>query len=379
MKTVLAFDSFKGSLTAAQVVSAVSDAIRHVHHDAEIVALPLADGGEGTAEALCRCTDATWVECAAHDALMRPITARYAISRDRRTAIMEMAEAAGLTLLAETERNPMRTTTVGVGEMMKDAIERGARHIIIGIGGSATNDCGMGMLTALGAVCRDACGNVLPPIGANMTRLGCMDWSRLLLPHDLTIEVVCDVSNPLFGTDGAAHVYARQKGASEAEVQHLDAGLRHMAATLHTSPVTGQAIDANGSGCGAAGGLGYALLLLGARLRRGVDVVLDAAHIDSQLLNADLCMTGEGRIDSQTLNGKLPYGVLLRAQKHGVPVMAFAGAAADCPMLQAAGFSSITAITPPTLALSQAMRPDVATRLLRQAVTTALLTQSHSL
>lgn len=361
MKILLAFDSFKGSLTAVEACAAAAEAVARVWPDATIVSLPLADGGEGTTEALCRYMGATWRSCPAHDALMRPVEARYAVSADGLTALMDMAATAGLTLLAPEERQPLLTTTYGVGEMLRAAIDGGARRVWMGIGGSATNDGGVGLLAALGLRLLDADGRPLPPVGANLTAIGRLDRSRMVALGDVALEVICDVTNPLFGPDGAACVYAPQKGATPDEVRRLDRGLRHLASLCPADPMT--------AGAGAAGGLGYAMLTLGARLRRGAEVVLDAAGLDAHLCGADLVLTGEGAIDRQTLSGKLPWAVMQRARAAGVPCVALAGRVAHRELLTEAGFADVRSInTAPALPLAEAMRPLTARACLREAV-----------
>lgn len=365
MKVILAFDSFKGSLTAEEAVTAAKEGILEARPDAEVVALPLADGGEGTAAALACFMDAEWTTCVVHDPLMRKAEAAYAVCKDGKTAIMEMAAAAGLTLLSEEERSPMKTTTYGVGEMMADAIRRGCTHILIGIGGSATNDGGMGMLSALGVRFLDARGERLKPIGGNMTKIAAIDWPEMTDLSQITIDVVCDVQNPLYGIDGAAYVYAPQKGANSEEVELLDRGLRNLAC-LCRHHQQAECVVEDSPGAGAAGGLGYTLLLLGAKLRRGVDVVLDAADIDRHLHGADLVMTGEGKIDRQTLNGKLPFGVMRRAKAANVPVIALAGLVEDETALLQSGFSAVLSINPPGICCHDAMNATTARHNLRQ-------------
>ena len=280
MKIVVAFDSFKGSLSAQDAVNTVSKAIKEVSPFANIVKLPLADGGEGTTEILAYYLNASWTKCKVHDALMRPIICKYAISKDGNTAIMDMASAAGLTLLSKEERNPMFTTTFGVGEMLCDAVGKGCKHILLGIGGSATNDAGIGMLTALGAKIYDNDRKEVIPIGENMQNISTIDRSNLLDLSAISIEVICDVTNPLYGPNGAAHVYAHQKGANDTEIVALDRGLRHLSTFFSISP--------NTCGSGAAGGLGYALLSLNAQLKVGAEVVFNAAKLSYHIADADL-------------------------------------------------------------------------------------------
>lgn len=366
MKIVLAFDSFKGSLTAEEAVTAARCGVLSAWPDADVIGLPLADGGEGTTDALVRYMAAHRTSCRVCDPLFRKIETQFAVSHDGRTAVMDMASAAGLTLLTEEERNPMSTTTFGVGEMIRNAINCGCTRILIGIGGSATNDGGMGMLAALGAHFYNEQGETLKPVGRNLARIAEVDWEDMTDLDGVTIDVVCDVDNPLYGQTGAAYVYAAQKGASADEVAALDNGLRHWAdVCARRFP---QLEEFPGSG--AAGGLGYGLLLIGANLKKGTDVILDAAHIDHHLATADLVLTGEGKIDRQTLNGKLPCGVLQRADKYGVPVIALAGAVEDETLLLQAGFRSVHSINPPGLSTAEAMNHETASRNLTRTITT---------
>lgn len=363
MKIILAFDSFKGSMTAEEACHAAAEGVRQALPEAEVVELPLADGGEGTTEALCRYHGAVWQSCMAHDALMRLLQARYAVSADGQTAIMDMAATAGLTLLAPEERHPLLTTTFGVGEMLCHALDRGCRRVLMGIGGSATCDGGMGLLAALGMRFLDSHGRPLDPVGGSLEATDSIDDSRMRRLEGIAMEVICDVTNPLYGPDGAAYVYAPQKGATPEEVERLDRGLRHLA---RLCPV-----DATTPGSGAAGGLGYALLLLGSTLRKGAEVVLEAARLRHHLRHADLVITGEGKIDRQTLSGKLPFAVLQMAHQEGVPVMALAGLVEHRDALIAAGFCDVRSINPEPLspkALADAMQSDHAKAHLRQAV-----------
>ena len=296
MKVILAFDSFKGSLTAEQATNAVAMGIREIFPTAEIICLPMADGGEGTTEILVRYTRAKWSTCKVNDSLMRPIFVNYAIEENQRIALMEMAEVAGLILLQPNEQKPMKTTTFGVGEMILNAVKVGVKHILIGIGGSATSDGGAGMLAALGAKFYINNQLVKYPKGSDLIHLTSVDLSLLSVFQDIQIEVLCDVNNPLYGYNGAAYVYAPQKGASQYDVEILDRGLRNLAHLCKIDPTI--------PGSGAAGGLGYAFCLLGAQLRRGVEVLIEYTGLINHLNNADLVLTGEGKIDSQTLNSR---------------------------------------------------------------------------
>ncbi len=348
----------KGSLTSVQVAEAISQGIKSVIPSADIVSVPIADGGEGTTKALVTALHGHEVEVRVHSPLGAEVTAHYGIVGD--TAIIEMAQAAGLELIPPQLRNPMKTTTRGVGEMILDALNCGCRHIIMCIGGSTTNDGGMGMLTALGSRFLDINGRQLPGIGASLAKVASIKLERLdPRIKDCHIEVACDVDNPLYGPDGAAYIFARQKGADDKMIAALDRGLRNYGLILNK--FTGIDI-ASMPGAGAAGGMGAGLLaLLHAQLLRGIDLVLDAVDFDHIIKGSDLIITGEGHIDAQTLNGKAPLGVLRRGQRAGVPVIAVAGALSDEAELLHAGFSAIFPIADPSLDLAHNMDPTIAT------------------
>lgn len=322
MHIVIALDSFKECLSAADACAAVARGFRAALPHARCHCLPMADGGEGTTAALLAACGGVWQEITVQDPLGRPVVARYGVLSDGR-AVLEMAEAAGLHRLAPAERDPRIASSYGVGEMLKHALASGCRHIILGIGGSATNDGGAGMLQALGVRFFDADGGELPPGGAALARLDRADF-RGLSPAlaGVRLDVACDVSNPLCGANGASVIFAPQKGADAAAVAELDAALAHYAAVLSAS---GQSDCHEQPGAGAAGGLGYALTLLGARLTSGIELVMQAAGLADALKDADLVITGEGRLDGQTRLGKVPLGVLRLAQQHDVPVIALAG------------------------------------------------------
>ena len=353
MKIILAFDSFKGSMSASEAVAAATEGIRSVYPDANIVGLPLADGGEGTTEAMCRFMKGRWVECASHDPLFRSIKARYYVSVSGETAVMEMAECAGLTLLNPMEQNPMKTTSFGVGEMIRDAVHRRCKTIYVGVGGSATNDAGMGMLSALGYRFLSDSDTPVNPVGEEMIKVSKVDVTGAVRLKDISIVAICDVKNPLYGKNGAAYIYAGQKGASSSEIASLDEGLRHFSSFFP--------VDAFSQGCGAAGGLGFGLKIIGATLSKGIDVVISMSGLQRHLRDADLVITGEGRIDKQTLYGKLPIGVLNKAKACNVPVIALAGSVTDEKELLDAGFKSVQSINPPGISVEQAMMHDIAT------------------
>ena len=389
MKIVIASDSFKGSLASMEVARSVEMGILDVFPSCDIVKVAVADGGEGTMDALCQSLGGRFIRIPVEDPIGRTINASYVILEDGNTAVLEMSSASGLTLLTPAERNPMLTSTYGTGQLIDDAIGRGCRRFLVGIGGSATNDAGMGMLTALGYRFLDAEGNELPGAGASLSKVCGIDCSGVSQAvRDSEFIVACDVDSPLYGPDGAAYVFAPQKGADSDMVKALDDGLRHYADVvasytgkipMHGGPsCTGETSimkdAASMPGAGAAGGLGYAFVaFFGARLQRGVDMVLDAVGFDSIIEGADLVITGEGRIDAQTLTGKTPYGVLQRASRQNIPVIALAGSVA---LDDSSGFTAIRQITPPDMQLSEAMLPAVASANLRRTIS-ALLQQSR--
>lgn len=360
MKTILlAFDSFKGSLTSAEVTDAFEEGLRTALPDCQVKKVCMADGGEGTAEAIVSTRQGEWAEAEVLDPLMRPIRARYGLIDKGETAVIEMATASGLTLLSEDERNPLKTSTYGTGQLIADSLARGCRKLLIGIGGSATNDAGTGMLSALGFRFLDAEGNLLHGCGESLEKIASIDSSHILPElESVEITVACDVTNPFCGPCGAAYVFAPQKGANDAMVIQLDNGLRHFAQIIHSY----NKVDVSEMpGAGAAGGLGGAFsAFLNARLCRGVEWVLDALHFEELLKGCDLVVTGEGRIDHQTLMGKTPYGILQAATRRGIPTIAIGGSIDWCTELQESGFASILPINEEHLPLAIAMRPEVA-------------------
>ena len=328
-KIVIACDSYKGCLSSSDVARAAAEGVAEVYPDCEIVRLAVADGGEGTVDALVE-TLGGHLECAeVSDPLGRPVKAAYGIAGD--LAIIESAAACGLTLLTKEERNPLITTTKGLGELILAAIDKGCRRFLIGLGGSATNDGGMGMISADGFLER---------------------------ARGMKFTVACDVDTPYIGAHGASRVFGPQKGASEEDVEILEERLRGYA--LKILKDTG--IDVSDmAGAGAAGGLGGAFrAYLGAELKRGVDLVLDQIGFDSIIDGADLVITGEGCSDYQTLKGKTAAGVLERAKRKGIPVMLVSGAIRDGQMLRDGGFGVIAAASPQGMSLAEAMRPETA-------------------
>jgi len=321
----IAPDSFKGVLSAAEAAEAMAAGFRRCFPGARFRLIPMADGGEGTTCAIIDATRGKWRTCTVHDPLGRVLRARYGLSGGRTPrAVIEMAAASGLPLLRASERNPLRTSTIGTGDLMRHAMDSGVRQIWMGIGGSATNDGGTGMARALGVRFLDRNGRELPPGGGALIDLAHIDMTGLdPLVRKTTIEVACDVTNPLCGTAGASAIYGPQKGATPAMVRRLDAGLRRLA---HVARRDLGADVANLPGAGAAGGLGFGLMAFcGARLRRGVEMVSEAVQLEKRLRGCDLVVTGEGRTDGQTVNGKTPMGVATVAQRVGAPVIILSG------------------------------------------------------
>ncbi len=326
LKIVIAPDSFKGNLNARQVARALERGARRVFPDADYVLIPMADGGEGTVDVLATATQGRIVRKRVHDPLGRKIGARYALLETGNSAIIEVAEAIGLPLLDPAERNPMQASTQGVGELIADALARGVRQIIIGIGGSATNDGGAGMAQALGACFLDSRGKPIRQTlnGRLLGKVQRIDVSGLNQRLGGTrFTVACDVNNPLCGRKGASHVFGPQKGASPAMLKTLDANLRHWGKLIRRD--LGQDVMQI-PGSGAAGGLGAGLLAFcRAKIRPGVDVVLDMVDLKRQLKDADLVITGEGSVDAQTAFGKAPAGVAALARRCNVPTIVIGG------------------------------------------------------
>lgn len=356
MKIVICPDSFKGSLSSVEAADAIARGINlGATARVETVKIPLADGGEGTVEALVRATSGEIRWASVHDPLGRPVRSFFGMLGDGETAAIEMAAASGLTILSEDERNPLITTTYGTGELIRAALDAGARKVVIGIGGSATNDGGAGAMAALGARFLDANGDNLLPGGAALADLTSIDVSGFIFPTgEVRVEVACDVTNPLTGPAGASAVYGPQKGATQEMVAQLDAALANYAQVIAANL---NKDIADMPGAGAAGGLGAGLAaFLDAELRSGIDMVLDAARFDEALRGADLVITGEGRIDEQTAYGKTIGGVLKRAVAAGVPVVAVAGSvASDVTALYDAGLTAALSITPGPMTLAEAM------------------------
>lgn len=363
-KIIIACDSFKGSLSSSSANCAVRDGILETLNSlgvsAEIRAFAIGDGGEGTSAALSETFKARPASVRTVGPLGNPVTATYAISGDGSTAIMDMASAAGLNLVPEARLDPLAASTRGVGSMLLDAASRGCREIIIGLGGSATTDAGTGMLAALGYLFLDAEGNILASCGASLQKI-----VRILPPcakplEGIKITAACDVRNPLFGPEGAAYVFAPQKGADPMQVEELDRGLRNFAA------VSGG--DYAFPGAGAAGGLGFALrTFLDADLCPGIDLVLSATGFTAALDGATMVITGEGRFDAQSLMGKATGGIMRLANIKNVPVAILAGKIDDRNVALDGQTHAMLEITPPDMPLKQALDPETAVTNLRQA------------
>ncbi|MBC2723076.1 glycerate kinase [Desulfosporosinus sp.] len=330
MRIVIAPDSFKGCLKALDVAQAMCQGVQRVYPECEIDMIPMADGGEGTVEAILSAVRGVEIKVNTTDPLGRPLEASYGLIDDGSTAIIEMAAASGLTLLRDEEKNPRLTSTYGTGVLIKDALERGVNKILLGIGGSATNDGGAGLAVALGVKLLDSHGKELSLGGAALAKLANIDMSGINpLLANVKIEVACDVQNPLCGPEGASAVYGPQKGASPADIQELDAALQQLGECLST--VAGTNLLALVGG-GAAGGLGAgAVGFLGAQLRPGSQIVLEVSNADEKIRHADLVLTGEGKTDSQTAYGKVPVGVAALAKRYHVPVLVISGSVEGPP------------------------------------------------
>ena len=365
-KITIAIDSFKGSLSSGEVAEAVAQGIHALLPHCEVRKVNIADGGEGTAEALVESLGGSWVEMEASDPLGRPVGVRYGVIDGGECAVVEMATASGLPLLRPEERNPLLTSTLGTGEMIADAIRRGCRRFLVAIGGSATNDCGTGMLHALGYRFVNGEGVEIVPCGKALAEIARIDDSGVIEElKECRFVVACDVTNPLYGPNGAAHVFAPQKGATPQMVEQLDDGLRNFARVVRE--YNGLCVDFV-EGAGAAGGLGAGFVgLLGATLQRGIDMVMEALHFEEVLKDSNLAITGEGCIDFQTVMGKAPSGVLHTATRLGIPVVAIGGGVRWCKELEESNFAAIVGATPEGMDLQVAMRPEVAKENVRRA------------
>ena len=366
MKIVIASDSFKGSMSSLDVATAASAGVIEVYPDSEIISVNVADGGEGTVEAIVDALGGEIVKVQVSDPLGRKIETSYGIAGE--TAILEMAAASGLPLLTAEERNPWATSTLGTGEMIMDAIARGCRKFLVGIGGSATNDAGVGMLQAMGFRFYDAKGELITQgCGGMLGSIARIDDSLVSAAvKESQFTVACDVDTPFCGPEGAAPVFAPQKGADAEMVKRLDEGMASFAKVITEK----YAIDiVPVAGAGAAGGMGGAFrAFLGATLKKGIDMVLDAIDFDTTIQGANLVITGEGKVDFQTAKGKTAAGVLNRAKQQHIPVVAIGGCVEMCDSLVQMGFAGIYPILEEKVPLEIAMQRDFAMNNVRKTV-----------
>ncbi len=356
MKIVIAPDSYKESLSALEVANAIEQGFREIWPDADYVKLPVADGGEGTVEAMVAATAGRIVDVDVTGPLGEPVTAFFGLSGDERTAFIEMAAASGLEQVPVALRDPLKTTSWGTGELIRHALDAGVDHIIIGLGGSATNDGGAGMVQALGAKLLDARQNEIGKGGAALDALARIDISQLD-PRlaACRIEVACDVTNPLTGKEGASAVFGPQKGATAETIDRLDTALVHYAQVI-ARDLEVDVLELAGGG--AAGGMGAALYAFcGAQLRRGIEIVTDALQLDACVADADLVVTGEGRMDSQTIHGKVPVGVAKVAKRYHKPVIGIAGSlTADVGIVHEHGLDAVFSVIYTICTLDDALK-----------------------
>lgn len=357
MKVVIAIDSLKGSLSSMEAGMAIKDGVLAAKPDAEVIVKPLADGGEGTTDALIEGMNGERIDLTVTGPMHTPVDAYYGYLKDTNTAVMEMASAAGITLVPDSEKNPLLATSYGVGEMINDAIQRGCRNFIIGIGGSVTNDGGIGMLKALGVRFLDENGEDAGEGGQALAKVARIDVSGMNpLLKECHIQVACDVNNPLCGENGSTYVYGPQKGVTEDMKKTLDEAMAHFAR------VTSETLEndyMNTPGAGAAGGLGYAFLAYtGAALTPGIELILDAVGLEEELYGADVVVTGEGRLDFQTAMGKAPVGVARLAKKYNAKVIAFAGSVTkEATACNKEGIDAFFPILRSVCTLAEAMDP----------------------
>ena len=385
MKAVIAIDSFKGSMDSIEAGEAAEKGIRRVFTDAEAIVYPLADGGEGTVQALAKGLGGKLEKVKVTGPLGEPVICEYRIVEEK-TAIIEMAGAAGITLVQPKLRNPLNTTTYGVGEVIKDAIGKGCRHFIIGIGGSATNDGGIGMLQALGAEFLDEGGKQVPFGARGVEKLASINCEHILFElKECDFRIACDVDNPLCGENGCSHIFGPQKGATPRMAEQMDQWMRKYAKLTEeyfqevkklSADVAWNPVDSEGNyasnypGCGAAGGLGFAFrAFLRGKLEPGINIVLEEIGIETAIKDADIVITGEGCLDGQTVMGKAPIGIARLAKKYGKPVIAFSGAVTeDAAACNQAGIDAFFPILRQVTTLEAAMSPATAIRNMTAAV-----------
>ncbi|AGK98453.1 glycerate kinase [Clostridium pasteurianum] len=355
MKIVIAPDSYKGSLTALQVSNNMEKGVKRVFKDSVVEKIPMADGGEGTVQSLIDSTAGKIINIKVTGPALKEVNAFYGILGDGKTAIIEMAAASGLPLISDDEKNPLKTTTYGTGQLVKDALDRGCRNIIIGLGGSATNDGGLGVAKALGVKFLDINGNDIGEGGGNLDKLASIDISNMdPRIKESNITAACDVDNPLCGPEGASNVFGPQKGADKEMIETLDRNLANYADIIKKD----LSMDIiNTPGAGAAGGLGAGLLaFFNAKIKRGIDIVIDITRLEEKIQDADIVITGEGMIDFQTAFGKTPFGVAKIAKKYNLPVIAIAGGIGkNAESLYEKGFDSIFSIVDSPMSLDKAM------------------------
>lgn len=358
MKVVIAIDSLKGSLSSIEAGTAAKEGILKARPDAEVIVKPLADGGEGTVDALIEGMNGERIDITATGPMGAPVSCYYGYLKENDTAIMEMASAAGITLVPDAEKNPLFATTYGVGEMIKDAMERGCRNFIIGIGGSATNDGGIGMLKALGYEFFDENSNDTDEGGQALAKIVSISAkNKHPLISQCNFRIACDVNNPLCGENGATYIYGPQKGVTDNLKKKLDAGMANFAKVTASTFGTDYSAAA---GAGAAGGLGFAFLsYIGAELTPGIDLILNAVGLENELKDADIAVTGEGRLDHQTAMGKAPVGVARLAKKYNAKVIAFAGAVTEgATACNNAGIDAFFPIVRGVTTLDEAMKKE---------------------
>lgn len=362
MKIVISIDSLKGSLTSIEAANAIKKGILSVDNKSDVVIMPLADGGEGTVEALVQGMNGEEKVISVTGPINEKVNATYGILKETNTAIIEMAQASGLPLVPAELRNPLNTTTYGVGEIIKEAIEKGCRNFIVGIGGSATNDCGVGMLQALGFEFYDENDNLVGLGGKVLNQIKRIKTDNKLKELDqCNFKIACDVNNPLYGENGAAYIYGPQKGATKEIVKELDKGLKNFAEVVKKD--LGKDI-AYIEGAGAAGGLGFGFLgFLNSKLESGIKIILDEIKLEEVVKDADIVITGEGRLDNQTAMGKAPIGVAKLAKKHGAKVIAIAGCTTpDAVKCNEEGIDAYFSIVNKAMTIDEAMKKENATQ-----------------
>lgn len=354
MRILIAPDSFKGSATAAAIAAAIDEGLRRADASVDTVLLPMADGGEGTVAALTASLGGEPVSCTVPDPLDRPVSAAYGWIAERRLAVIEMAAASGLPLLGDSP-DPARASTVGTGVLIRDALDRGAVHIILGIGGSATVDGGTGLLTALGARLLASNGQALRGAGGTLCRIDAIDLAGLdPRLRRVRLTIATDVTSPLLGPDGAIHVFGPQKGVAEADLPAFEAGMAHFADIVVATTGSDHRED---PGAGAAGGIGFLLCsVVDAEMRAGFPLIAELVGLDAAIAEADLVITGEGKLDAQSLSGKVPVSIARRAQAAGVPAVAFAGLVEGDPAdFRPEGLAAIVPIVDRPMPVSEAM------------------------